>query len=335
MFEAIRANKIKSLVLMVLVALVLVLLGYVVGYAVTGQPEGAYAGVAVAVALWAVMSLVSYYSGDAVLMQISGAVEVSRDDYPQLHNVVEEMAIAAGIPKPRVFVIFDSALNAFAAGRSPDKACIAITSGLLEKLNRDELQGVIAHELGHVRNRDVLYMTLLGVMVGAIVLLCDFFLRYLWFSGGSRRSSRRESGGGGNAQVLLIVIGLAMAILAPILARLLYLATSRRREYLADATSAVLTRYPAGLASALEKIAGDTEPLEAANRATAPMYIVNPLKKTGQALSGLMSTHPPTAQRIAILRAMGTGMSLADYQRAWSQVTRRSGALFKGEQSGR
>jgi heat shock protein HtpX len=230
-----------------------------------------------------------------------------------------------------VFVIWDGAPNAFAAGRSPERACVAVTSGLMEKLSRDELQGVVAHEMGHVHNRDVLYMTLLGVMVGAIVLMCDFFLRYFWVFGGRGRSRSRRGGGGGGAQLVFIVIGLVLAILAPILARLLYLATSRRREYLADANGAVFSRYPAGLASALEKIAADTEPLEAANRATAPMYIVNPLRKASgrRGLSRLMSTHPPLAERIAILRSMGTGLSLDEYQKAWQQVTKKRGALFR------
>jgi heat shock protein HtpX len=330
MFEAIRANKIKSGVLVFLVAGLLIVLGYVVGYAVSGVAEGAWFGVVLAAGVWAILAAISYWSGDAVLMKMSNASEVSPEDYPQLHNVVEELSIAAGLPKPRVFVIRDGSPNAFAAGRSPEHACVAITSGLLEKLNRDELQGVLAHEMSHVLNRDVLYMTLLGVMIGAIVLMCDFFLRYLWIGGGRRGRRSRRGGGGGQAQAIFLVVGLAMAILAPLVARLLYLATSRRREFLADANGAVLTRYPEGLARALEKIAGDEDPLEIANRATAPMYIVNPLKKRGRSLSGLFSTHPPLQERVAILRAMGTGMSLGDYQRAWQAVTQRKGRLFRG-----
>lgn len=329
MFEAIRANKIKSAILVVLMAFLLIGMGYVIGYAVARRPEGAYIGVAVAMVVWVIMAMVSFFSGGDVMMRVSSAVEAAPEDYQQLHNVVEEIAIAAGIPKPRVFVIFDGSPNAFAAGRGPRTACVAVTSGLLDKLNRDELQGVIAHELSHILNRDVLYMTMLGVMVGVIVLMCDFFLRYVWFTGGGRRRSRDERGGG-NAQIIFLIIGLVMAILAPIIARLLYLATSRRREYLADANGAVLTRFPEGLASALEKIANDPDPLEEANRATAPMYIVNPLNKMS-VTSRLLSTHPPLEERVAILRTMGTGITLNDYQTAWKAVTKQKGALYRAE----
>jgi len=327
MFEAVRANKIKSGILVSLVAAMLIVMGYLVGYSVGGGPQGAYIGILAAVVLWAILALVSFKSGDAVIMRMSNAVEADPVDYQQLHNVVEEMAIAAGMPKPRVYIIFDGSPNAFAAGRSPEKAVLAVTSGLLDKLNRDEQQGVVAHEMSHILNRDVLYMTMLGVMIGAIVLMCDFFLRYVWFTGGRRRS--RSQRGGGGAQGIIAVIAIVMAILAPIIARVLYLATSRKREYLADANGAVLTRYPEGLASALEKIAGDSDPLESANRATAPMYIVNPLNRMGVKGSRLFSTHPPLEERVGILRTMGTNMSLADYEKAWQAVTSNRGRLFK------
>ncbi|NOZ20085.1 MAG: M48 family metallopeptidase, partial [Planctomycetes bacterium] len=239
-----------------------------------------------------------------------------------LVNVVEEMAIASGLPVPKIYLIEDSAPNAFATGRTPETACVAITRGLLDKLNRDELQGVMAHEMSHIQNRDILFMTLAGIMLGVIVLLADFYLRHIWWTGGRRRS--RSGRGGGGAQAIMIVVAILLAILAPIMARLLYFAVSRKREYLADASAAELTRYPEGLASALEKIAGDKEVLEVANRATAPMYIVNPIKpfeERARRFSGLTSTHPPLKDRVAVLRSMAGGYSLAEYQSAWQQTT--------------
>jgi heat shock protein HtpX len=211
-------------------------------------------------------------------------------------------------------------MNAFATGRKPETASVAITSGLLAKLNRDELQGVIAHEMGHVRNRDILFMTIAGVTVGAVVLIADAYLRHMfWFGGGSRRHGRSRGGDGG-AQALLMIIALVLAILAPILAQLLYLACSRRREYLADASAAEMTRYPEGLAAALQKISGPRGKVEGANRATAPMYIVNPLAAKGSSGS-LWSTHPPTEERINILRSMVHGASVKDYHDAWQAVS--------------
>jgi heat shock protein HtpX len=231
------------------------------------------------------------------------------------------MTIASGLGKmPRVYVIDDSSLNAFAVGRKPEKAAIAVTSGLLRKLNRDELQGVVAHEIGHIRNLDIKFMTLAGVMVGAIVLISDVFLRGLFYGGGRRRSSSR---GGGKGAAIMLVIAIALAIVGPIFAQLLYFACSRRREYLADASSARFTRYPEGLASALEEISrrasskskSDTK----ANRVVAPMYIVNPLQ--ARAALGLTSTHPPTEKRVQILRSMGGQAGFAAYEAAYRQAT--------------
>ena len=316
MFELIRANKIKSAFLIGALAAVLVLLGYVVG--AVSLPGGGVVGVVVAAVLVLVLSLVAYFQGDSIMLAMSGARQIEHKDHPQLFNVVEEMSIAAGLPVPKVYIIDDTALNAFATGRSPKTASVAITKGLLMKLNRDELQGVVAHEMSHVLNRDILYMTLAGILVGSVVLLADFYLRSMWYGGFARRR-RRSSRDDGGAQAILVVVGIVAAILAPLLARLLYLACSRRREYLADASAARLTRYPEGLASALEKLSRDREILEVANRATAPMYIVHPVKALEARASSLMSTHPPTGERIAILRAMGHGASVADYQKAYNK----------------
>jgi heat shock protein HtpX len=318
MHELIRANKFKSFGLLGILALILVLLGYFIGgaFGVGGHP-----GIAIAAVIWIVLCLISYFAGDSILLTMSRAGRIEKKDHPRLFNVVEEMTIASGMPMPKVYIIDDQALNAFATGRSPETASVAITSGLLAKLNRDELQGVIAHEMGHVKNRDILFMTIAGVTVGAVVLIADVYLRHMfWFGGGTRRHGRSRGGNQGGAQALLILIALVLAILAPILARLLYLACSRRREYLADASAAEMTRYPEGLASALEKISGSVRKVEGANRVTAPMYIVNPLAAKGSSGS-VWSTHPPTGERINILRGMVHGASVRDYDNAWQAVS--------------
>ncbi len=297
MYEEISANKRNSWLLVAAVTAVLVVLGYLAGeYWGNG-----YVGVALAAAIALVMSLSAYYSGDRMVLSMSRARRIEKRDYPQLFNVVEELAIAGGLPVPAIYVIDDSAPNAFATGRDPEHASVAITTGLLEKLTRDELQGVMAHELSHVGNRDILFATMVGIMVGSIVLIADFLLRsFIW--GGGRRRSRSSNRGGGGA--LLVLVALVFAILAPLFAKLLQLAVSRQREYLADASAAKLTRYPEGLASALEKIAGDREVLEVANRATQHLYIVNPIKPFEKRAKSLFSTHPPIEERVARLRAM-------------------------------
>ena len=234
------------------------------------------------------------------------------------------MKIAAGLPMPKVYIINDPAPNAFATGRKPETASVAVTAGLLGRLNRDELQGVIAHEISHILHRDILFVTLAGIMLGSIVLLSQVFLRGMFYS--SMGSSRRYSSGGkggGQAQLIMLIIAIVVAILAPIMAYLLYYALSRKREYLADAGAARLTRYPEGLAGALEKIANDRSPqLATVNKVTAPMYIVNPFKKKKQMkLSDLTSTHPPISERIKILRSMTHGASFKDYSRSFSDIT--------------
>jgi heat shock protein HtpX len=247
------------------------------------------------------MSWGSYYYSDRIVLSMSQARPVTHEQEPRLWNAVEGLSIAAGLPMPKLYIIEDSAPNAFATGRDPQHAALAVTRGLLDKMNRVELEGVVAHEMSHIQNYDIRFMTLVAVLVGTIVLFADWVIRSLWWGGGRRRS-RRDGGGGASA--ILLVIGLIFLILSPIIAQLMQLALSRRREYLADASGAMLTRYPEGLASALEKIAADPEPLEVANKATAHLYIYNPLREHGGWLNSLFSTHPPIEDRVARLRAM-------------------------------
>jgi heat shock protein HtpX len=322
MWELIRANKRNSIMLMVLMAVVLLLLGFIIGLSFFG-PEGGFFGLLIATAIWLILTLISFSGGDQILLAASRAKPVTHDVHPQLFNVVEEMKIAAGLPAmPKVYIINDPAPNAFATGRNPQTASVAVTAGLLARLNRDELQGVVAHEISHILHRDILFVTLAGIMLGSIVLLSEVFLRSMFYSsmGGSRRRYSSGSGGGGQAQLIVLVIAIIAAILAPLMAYLLYFALSRRREYLADAGSARLTRYPEGLASALEKISNTNLKLTTANKVTAPMYIVNPLKLKGKKLADLTSTHPPISERVRILRNM-SGASFKDYSDSFTKVT--------------
>ena len=309
---------------MVLMAAVLLLLGFIIGLAFFGI-EGGFFGLMIATVIWVVLALVSFSSGDQILLAASKATPVTHDVHPQLFNVVEEMKIAAGLPAmPKIYIINDKAPNAFATGRNPKSASVAVTAGLLARLNRDELQGVIAHEISHILHRDILFVTLAGIMLGSIVLLSQVFLRGMFYSSmGSRRRYSGGGKGGGQAQLIMLIVAILAAIVAPIMAYLLYFALSRRREYLADAGAARLTRYPEGLASALEKIANDPAPqLASVNKVTAPMYIVNPFKKAKQMkLSDLTSTHPPISERIKILRNMTHGASFKDYSDAFSSAT--------------
>src|SRR5919199_1003743 len=300
--DRIAANKRNSLFLIAIFLAFVAVFGYVIGYAWIGDPVRALFGLVLAFVVGTISGFVSYYAGGRIVLAASRAQEVTHDEAPQLFNVVEEMAIAAGLPMPKIYIIDDSAPNAFATGRDPEHASIAVTSGLLEKLNRDELQGVVAHEMSHVGNFDIRYAMLVGILVGTTVLISDFFLRGLWFGGGRRRDE-----GGGQAQIIMMVIAIVLAILAPIFARLLQLSISRQREYLADATAVKLTRNPKALADALQKISDDQEVLEVANRATAHLYIVNPIKRFEKRARGIFSTHPPIEERIKILRSMETG----------------------------
>ena len=306
MYEQIARNKRASWLLILGLVAILMLLGFVMGLALFGSETAAFGVLGVFGIVAIVWSLIGYYAGSKMVLAVAGAREVSHEQAPQLWNVVEEMAIAGGLPVPRVYVIDDPAPNAFATGRDPRQAAVAVTSGLLATMNRDELQGVVAHELSHVRNYDIRFMTLVGILVGVIALVCDFFLRFTLF--GSR--GRRDDGGGGN--IVFLLIGLALAIIAPLVAMIVQFSVSRQREFLADASGVQLTRNPAGLAAALEKIAADPEPLRRTNRATQHLYIANPLKKKKlKETSGLFDTHPPIGERIAILRAMEHGTQLS------------------------
>lgn len=296
MYEQIASNKRRSALLVILFFGLIAFLAWMLGEA-TGMGR---AGFILAVLISLVMTLASYAASDSIVLAISRAKPARKEDYPHLVNVVEGLTIAAGLPQPpRCYIIDDTAPNAFATGRNPQHAVICVTTGLLDKLDRAELEGVIAHEMSHIKNYDVRLQTLVVVMVGVVALLGDWILRgFFW--GGRRRGGGRKGGGA----AVFILIGLVLAVLSPLIARLIQFAVSRRREFLADADGALLTRYPPGLASALRKIAADTEPLEAANKATAHLYINNPLHEHKSFLNNLFSTHPPVQERIRLLRAM-------------------------------
>jgi heat shock protein HtpX len=307
-YREIARNRRRSWVLVIAVIFVLGALGGAIGYA-TGIGWG---GIVAAVVLAMVMSIGSYYAGDALVMATSGAREVNvanpPDRYRQLVNVVTEMSLAGGLPMPRVWIIDDSAPNAFATGRDPKHASVAATTGLLEKLDREELQGVIGHEMSHIGNYDIRFTLLVGVLVGAIALLADFFLRFTFWGGGRRSSDNDRGGGGGAAAAIIFVIAIVLAILAPIIARIVQASVSRTRESLADATSVDLTRNPVGLARALRAIADDQEVLDVANRATQHLYIVNPIKSFEERSKSLFDTHPPIGERIRALEAIAGQM---------------------------
>lgn len=247
-----------------------------------------------------IFALISYYTCDSIVTAVSGAKEADKEGYKQLYNVVEELTIAGGIPMPKVFVINDSAINAFATGRDPNHAVICVTTGCIDRLNRSELQGVVAHELSHIKNYDIRTMTVATVLVGIAVLLSDFILRFTLFSSHSNSDSKDNK-----IFLVLIIVALVLAALTPLIANLIKLSISRKREFMADASAVELTRNPDGLANALEKISEDKEPLEAANKATAHLYISDPLKNTkGMWLKSMFSTHPDINQRINALRGI-------------------------------
>jgi heat shock protein HtpX len=312
-YREIDRNRRRSWVLVAVVILVLAALGAAIGYA-SGFGWG---GVVVALVLGTAMSIGSYFAGDSLVMATSGAHEISRseppDQYRQLVNVVEEMRLAAGLPPPRLFVIDDSAPNAFATGRDAEHASVAVTTGLLEKLDREELQGVIGHEMSHVGNLDIRFTLLVGVLVGSIALLADFFLRFTFWGGGRR--SNNDRGGGGGAAAIIFVVAIILAVIAPIIGRLVQAAVSRSRESLADSTAVELTRNPIGLARALRTISDDREVLEVANRATQHLYIVNPIKSFEERAKSLWDTHPPIGERIRALEAIAGQMGLTEASR--------------------
>lgn len=297
-YSQISSNKLKTILIMILFVVFITTIAYIFGKA-TGSGLS-YVGIALIFS--GLMSFGSYYYSDKIVLAMSNAKQITKKDNPEFYRIVENLCIGDGLPMPKLYIIEDSATNAFATGRDPKHAVVCTTTGILEKLNKTELEGVFAHELSHIKNYDIRLMAIVVVLVGIVTLLADFFMRNLWF-GGHRRSDERE---GGNAQGLFLIIGIIFAILSPIIATLIQLAVSRKRELLADASAALLTRYPEGLASALEKISKDKEPLEAANKATAHLYIVNPFKgkHLGGFIAGLFNTHPPIEERIKILRSM-------------------------------
>ncbi len=308
------ANRRNSFLLALVVIAFLGLLGFAIGYSIgyaNGDPVLWAIGALIIAVLFGVLSaLASFYRGDQLVLASSQAQEIGPQQAPALFNVVNEMAVAAGVPMPKVYIIEDPSPNAFATGRDPQHSSVAITSGLLSKLNREELQGVIGHEMSHIRNYDIRFTLIVGVLVGSIALLAQIFLRYTFWFGGGRRSNNDNNSGGGGLAVIFLVVGIVMAILAPIFTTLVQMAVSRQREYLADASSVELTRNPHGLESALAKLAADNESLHSANGATQHLYIVNPLKKLGGG-SALFSTHPPIVDRINRLRQL-TGDSPMD-----------------------
>jgi len=295
-------NKRLSVLLFLLLMLLLGFLGAAVGILWGGNW---YTGIPVALAVGAIYFFISWSFGDSMILSMNHARETQHEDAPQLWNVVEELAIAGGLPMPKVFLIEDQAMNAFATGRDPQHASVAITRGLMEKLNREELQGVMAHEMSHVRNYDIRFAMLMAVMVGSIVLICDILRRSLFFGSMGRR--RNSSSGAGKGQVILAIAALVLSILAPLFAAIIQLAVSRQREYLADASAVELTRNPKGLISALRKLSESQEKLRGASRGTQHLYIVNPFKKQGR--DSLFSTHPSLESRIARIEGIATAQA--------------------------
>lgn len=290
-YEQIESNRRKSFLLVVFFVLFISFVGYLFGV-YTGF---SWFGLIFALVLSMLLVLAQYYNGDKWILRMSGVREPTKKENAYLINTVEGLAIAAGVPTPKVYIIEDTAPNAFATGRDPKHASIVVTTGLLQKMNRSELEGVIGHEMSHVKNFDTRYMMLVVVMVAVIVFLSDWFWRMSWRS----RGNKEDKG-----SLVIIAIAIFLAIFAPLIAYLVRFAASRRREYLADADGALLTRNPEELASALEKISKDKEPLEAANKGTAPLYIINPLKNYSGKINNLFSTHPPLEERVKRLREM-------------------------------
>lgn len=295
MFEEVTSNKLKSVLLLSLFIIIIGLLG-----AVFGILYGSLSfGVAIAVTVAIIYSLVGFYSGDRMILGVSGAKAVTKEENPYLYHTIEGLSLAAGMPVPKAYVIEDAALNAFATGRDPKHASIAVTTGLLNAMNRQELEGVVAHEMSHIKNLDVRFMMLTVVLVGVVTLLSDMLLRSFLWGGKGRKKELNQ------ATAVLLVLAFVLAILTPIIGEMIKLAISRRREFLADANSAMLTRYPPGLASALRKISKDPDPLvDTANKATAHLFISMPFRHNKGFLAGLFATHPSLDERIKRLEQM-------------------------------
>ena len=303
-YEAADANKRKSAVVVILFAAFIGIATYFIagGFsAYYGYEAGGLGIVGIALIFSGVLTFFSYYFSDKIVLSISKAKPANKKDHYKFFTVAENLAIGAGIPRPKLFVINDTATNAFATGRNPEKAVVCVTTGLLDKLTRTELEGVIAHEMSHIKNYDIRLMSLVSVMVGSVALLADIFLRARWL-GGSRRNNRSQAGS------IIVLIGFLFAILSPLIANLIKLAISRRREFMADVGSVSITRQPSGLISALKKISKDKEPLEVANKATAHLYIANPFKGKRHGavatFSKLFNTHPQVSERIKVLQKM-------------------------------
>lgn len=296
-YQEISSNKRNSVILMMVSIAFICALGYVFSMA---QGDNTYAGVWIAVIISLVMTSVSYFQGDKIALWSSGARPITHDENKYVYHLVENLCITAGQPIPKIYIMDDQSINAFATGRKPELSSIALTTGAISKLTNEELEGVIAHELSHIKNYDIRFMMLIAVIVGAVAILSDIFIRTRLFGG-----SRNRDNDNGNAGAIFAIVGVILAILSPLIAELIKLAVSRQREYLADASASLLTRYPEGLASALEKIATDGQPLRTASNATAHLFIANPFG-SGKKFASLFSTHPPVAERIKRLRAMGS-----------------------------
>ena len=296
MYNQIDSNKRKTVILMTIFSVIILL----IGWTFSQVTDAGYSGLAIAAVISIVMSIGSYFGGDKLALATAGAKgPISVENNAYLYRLVENLAITAGMPMPKVYVMDDQAINAFACGRNPEHASIAVTTGAIQKLENEELEGVLAHELSHIKNYDILLMTVVIVLIGIIALLSDWFLRFRLFGGKSR-----DNHGGGQIQLILLAAGIILLILSPLIGELIKLAISRKREYLADAAGSLLTRYPAGLASALEKISRESLALDHANNATAHLYIANPFGGSRKFLSKLFATHPPIEERIALLRKM-------------------------------
>jgi heat shock protein HtpX len=301
LYKLISRNKWGTGLFVLLFTLILAVIGMGLGFWF-GWDWWVYALFGIGIVLY---NLVLYFNSARIALAVNGARPAGTEEFKQLHNVVEEVAIAAGLPKPEVYVIETEAPNAFATGRNPQHASIAVTRGLLGMMTRDELQGVVAHELAHIRNYDILMMTVVAIIGGIVILFRDVFLRWgLFFGGGRRRRSSSGRGGGGQVQLILMIAGLVLAILAPLLVALIRSAISRQREYLADASGAYIVRNPNGLASALSKLAGTRQKLQTASNATAHMFITNPFAKDRDISSSWFSSHPPLFDRIERLKAL-------------------------------
>jgi len=309
-YDQISKNKWKTAVLVSVFIAFILLLGFLVGY--IWGPERALVGLIIATVVATIMAFASYYHSDKVALAAAGARPVTREEYPYYVNTVEGLAIAAGLPMPRTYIIETPAMNAFATGRDPEHAAVAVTRGLLESCNRLELEGVLAHEMSHIKNYDIRLMSMVVVLVGLVVIFSEVLFRMFLFGGGGRRRDEGAGGLGGEGAgiiyLVIMVVGLVFLVLSPVIAQLLQLAISRRREFLADANGAMLTRYPEGLAGALEKLTAQARPFPRASKATAHLFIVQPFRKQGgeriHRRSSIWDTHPPIEERIRRLRAM-------------------------------